>query len=640
MNRAHRNTLVWSLGIGAAVLGLGVTLHPARSRAAAPEGAVSDAAARAQAREYSPPVRDAGMTNLYWGDTHLHTSNSIDAFDMGDRSISPVEAFRFARGEQLVSQTGVNVKLRRPLDFLVVADHAEYIGGFALAASGDAELLATPIGQQWARIIADGRNGDLLKTMTGGLQKQDSGLQNIPEPIRQRIWSTVAATADRFNEPGRFTAFSGYEWSSTPNSQNLHRIVMFRDSASTVSRTLPFSAMDSTDPEALWAYLESYERTTGGEVIAFAHNGNVSNGAMFAPVRRNGEALTAAYAATRARWEPVYEATQTKGDGETHPSLSPTDEFADFERWDKGDIVMSRPKEPWMLRYEYARSALREGLAHEAKLGVNPFKFGLIGSTDSHNGLSTTAEDNFFGKFPHDEPSPGRTGKKTDVVARQAWQLGASGLAAVWAPENTREAIFAAFKRREVYGTTGSRIKLRFFGGWDYGAEDVLRPDYAQIGYRKGVPMGGELMNAPKGGAPRFMVVAAKDPDEANLDRVQVIKGWLDAKGETHEKIYDVVLSDGRKVDPKTGKAPAVGSTVDVKNATYTNAIGDPELATVWTDPDFDATQRAFYYVRVIEIPKPRWTAYDAKFFNVSLPANIPMTVQDRAYSSPIWYEP
>lgn len=350
MHRTQRSRLVWSLGIGVAVLGFGLASHPARSRAAAAEGPVSDAAARAQAREYSPPVRDAGMTNLYWGDTHLHTSNSIDAFDMGDRSISPVEAFRFARGEQILSQTGVRVKLRRPLDFLVVADHAEYLGGFALAAGGDAELLAAPIGQQWARIIAGGREGELLKTMTGGLQKQDSGLQNIPGTIRRRIWSTVSATADRFNEPGRFTAFSGYEWSSTPNSQNLHRIVMFRDSAPTVSRTLPFSAMDSTVPESLWAYLESYERTTGGEVIAFAHNGNVSNGAMFAPTRRNGEALTAAYATMRARWEPVYEATQTKGDGETHPSLSPTDEFADFERWDQGDIVMSRPKEPWMLR--------------------------------------------------------------------------------------------------------------------------------------------------------------------------------------------------------------------------------------------------------------------------------------------------
>ena len=270
------------------------------------------------------------MTHVYWGDTHLHTSNSIDAFDMGDRTMSPVEAFRFARGEQLVSETGVKVKLRRPLDFLVVADHAEYIGGFALAAKEDPEMLATPLGQQWARIIAEGQPGDLLKTMTGRLQKRDADLQNIPEPVRQRIWSTVAATADRFNSPGRFTALSGYEWSSTPNSQNLHRIVMFRDAADKVSRQLPFSAMDSTDPEALWAHLEAYERTTGGEVIAFAHNGNVSNGAMFAPTRRNGEAFTAAYAAARARWEPVYEVTQTKGDGETHPALSPTDEFADF----------------------------------------------------------------------------------------------------------------------------------------------------------------------------------------------------------------------------------------------------------------------------------------------------------------------
>jgi hypothetical protein len=570
---SHRSAVLSS----AVFMVLAVVAANAQGQLVPNEASVSSTSGHARTREYSPPVRDAGMTHVYWGDTHLHTSNSIDAFDMGDRTMSPVEAFRFARGEQLVSETGVKVKLRRPLDFLVVADHAEYIGGFALAAKEDPEMLATPLGQQWARIIAEGQPGDLLKTMTGRLQKRDADLQNIPEPVRQRIWSTVAATADRFNSPGRFTALSGYEWSSTPNSQNLHRIVMFRDAADKVSRQLPFSAMDSTDPEALWAHLEAYERTTGGEVIAFAHNGN---------------------------------------------------------------IVMSKPKQSWMLRYEYARSALREGLQHQARLGANPFQFGMIGSTDAHNGLATTTEDNFFGKFPHDEPSPGRAGKNTDVVARQAWQLGASGLAAVWAPENTREAIFAAFKRREVYGTTGSRIMLRFFGGWEYAVDDVLRPDYAQIGYTKGVPMGGELLKSTAGRAPRFMVVAARDPDEANLDRLQIIKGWLDAKGETHEKIYDVALSDGRKVDPQTGKAPAVGSTVDVRNATYTNAIGDPELATVWTDPDFDPNQRAFYYVRVLEIPKPRWTAYDAAFFNKQMPADIPMTLQDRAYSSPIWYQP
>ncbi len=645
MMTLQENRWILAIGASAAVMGLGLLAAEFTGQEAS---AQAQTAARASVPAsdatavYSPPVRDASVTtNVYWGDTHLHTDNSIDAFDMGARTLSPAEAYRFARGEQLTSETGLPVKLRRPLDFLVVADHAEFMGGFQLAKAGDAETLAAPMGKRWAELIAQGGKGTLLPTVTASIMGSESKDVNLPRALRARIWKTVSETADRFNAPGRFTALSGYEWSSTPGSRNLHRIVMFKDGASKVGQTVPFSALDSEDPEKLWAYLENYEKTTGGEVIAFAHNGNVSNGAMFAPTRMNGQPIDADYAKRRMRWEPVYEVTQTKGDGETHPTLSPTDEFADFERWDEGDIVMTNPKQPWMLRTEYARSALGEGLKHQAKTGANPFKFGMIGSTDSHNGLATTTEDNYFGKFPHDEPSTARTdGKNTDVVARQAWQLGASGLAAVWAPENTREAIFAAFKRKEVYGTTGSRIKLRFFGGWDFAANDVTRPNYAEIGYKKGVPMGGDLMAAPKGQAPRFMIVAAKDPDEANLDRVQVIKGWIDAKGQTHEKIYDVVLSDGRKVDPKTGKAPKVGSTVDVKNATYTNSIGAPELATVWTDPDFDPKARAFYYVRVLEIPKPRWTAYDAAFFHKAMAANIPMTVQDRAYSSPIWYQP
>jgi hypothetical protein len=421
---------------------------------------------------------------------------------------------------------------------------------------------------------------------------------------------------------------------------NLHRVVLFRDGADKASQVLPFTAQDSTDPEDLWKALADYEQKTGGQILAIAHNGNVSNGRMFAPQTLAGKPLDSDYSGRRVRWEPVYEVTQVKGDGEAHPTLSPTDEFADFETWDRGNITLTAPKQPWMLRYEYARSGLLEGLAHEAKTGINPFKFGMIGSTDSHTGLSTATEDNFFGKFPESEPQPERIRNKMAGLLQESWELGASGLAAVWAPENTREALFDAFRRREVYGTTGSRITLRFFGGWDFAAADVRRPDYARIGYAKGVPMGGDLLRNDKVRAPAFMVAAARDPDEANLDRIQIVKGWLDAKGVTHERIYDVALSDGRKVDPKTGQAPAVGSTVDVANATYSNSIGAPELATVWSDPDFDPAQSAFYYVRVLEIPKPRWTAYDAKYFRLKLPAEVRTTVQDRAYSSPIWYHP
>jgi len=588
--------------------------------------------------EYSPVVRDLTATNLYWGDTHLHTRNSADSYLVGNETLSPEDAFRYALGQTVAAHNGMHVRLRRPLDFLAVTDHAEYLGVFARLKREDPSLMGWPLGRRWSAMLVKGDRG-IGREWVKAIQSNDAETQ-VPEDVRRSIWKEIAVLADRYNMPGRFTAFTGYEWTSMINGDNLHRVVLFRDGSDRTLRTMPFSAQESTDPEALWRVLEAYEAQTGGEVLAIPHNGNLSNGRMFALETVAGRPFTAEYATRRARWEPLYEVTQVKGDGETHPALSPSDEFADFERWDESNASGDTPKQPWMLRHEYARQALKDGLQLAASTGVNPFRFGMIGSTDGHNGYTAVTEDDFWGKFVDTEPSAGRATERFLRRLQENWRLNASGLAAVWAPENTRDAIFAAFKRREVYGTTGSRIKLRFFGGWEYADEDVRRPDYARIGYAKGVPMGGELLAAPKGRAPRFMVVAARDPDEANLDRVQVIKGWLDAQGETHEKIYDVALSDGRKVDPVTGKAPPVGSTVDVGKAGYTNSIGDPELATVWTDPDFDPAQRAFYYVRVLEIPKPRWTAYDAQFFNLELPAKIPMTTQDRAYSSPIWYQP
>jgi hypothetical protein len=374
-------------------------------------------------------------------------------------------------------------------------------------------------------------------------------------------------------------------------------------------------------------------------VIAIAHNGNVRNGRMFSPNRENGLPLDASYARKRARWEPVYETTQIKGDGEAHPYLSPDDQFADFETWDQGNITLGTDKKPEMLQYEYTRSALREGLRHEANLGTNPFKFGVIGSTDSHTGMSTTNEDNFFGKFAHDEPSVDRTEKRMADQLQKIWRLVSSGLAAAWSEENTRESIFSAIKRREVYATSGTRIKLRFFGGWEYKESDVLRADYASIGYEKGVPMGGDLTRSAENQSPSFMVAATRDPDGANLDRIQIIKGWLDTRGETQEQIFDVALSDGRKANWR-GEIPPVGNTVDRLNVTYSNSIGSAELTAVWTDPDFDPEQRAFYYARVIQIPTPRWTAYDAKYFGATIDPRAPKTIQDRAYSSPIWYTP
>lgn len=613
-------------------------------------GLISSAAfaAHAAEREYSQPAANDVPRQVFWGDTHVHTRVSADSYTLGNTTHSPEDAYRFAKGETVVANNGMKVKLRRPLDFLVVSDHAEYLGVFARVEDRDKQVLATDVGARWRGYMDAGQIDKMFGEFIGALTGERSIA--IPAGIEASIWRAVGARADAANDPGHFTAFVGYEYTSMPNRSNLHRVVIYRDGADLTSQNVPFSMLDSEDPEGLWSALAAYEAETGGSVLAIPHNGNTSSGLMFDTKRFNGEPLTRDYAETRARWEPVVEVTQIKGDGETHPILSPEDEFADYETWNSwdGPSYEGIKTEGWEARKaaEYARSALKHGLKFENELGANPFKFGLIGSTDSHTALSTAEEDNFFGKFPTVHPSPARATQnwmpsEGGLVGQQeSWTNTASGLGAIWARENTRAALFDALRRREVYATTGSRIVVRFFGGWDYADDAHTRPDYVDIGYEGGVPMGGDLTSASKGQAPRFIVVAAKDPDEANLDRVQIVKGWLDKKGAMHEKVYDVALSDRRAVDPETGKAPPVGSTVDVENATYTNTIGAPVLSTVWEDPDFKRKQRAFYYVRVIEIPKPRWTAYDAAFFGVDLPDEIPMTTQDRAYTSPIWYTP
>ena len=413
--------------------------------------------------------------------------------------------------------------------------------------------------------------------------------------------------------------------------------MLFREGTGMSDQVRPFTAQDSEDPAALWAFLAKYEREVGGEVIAIPHNANLSSGLMFAAQTLQEQPFTRQYAETRARWEPLYEVTQVKGDSETHPVLSPEDEFSDFERWDSW-YVPDTPAEK--LPANYGRSALKQGLEFNSALGANPFKFGMIGSTDGHNGVSTADEDNFFGKFVNSEPSPERFRNKVANAYWDNWLLSASGLAAVWAEENTRESLFEAMKRKEVYATTGPRITVRAFGGWDFDDTDVLRSDFVDIGYRKGVPMGGDLAQAHEGATLKLMVYASKDPLGANLDRIQVVKGWLDNEGESQEKVYDVALSDGRVVDLRTGRAPPVGNTVDVADASYANSIGAATLSVVWTDPEFSPNQHAFYYARVIEIPTPRWTAYDAKFYKLDLPDEVPVVVKDRAYTSPIWYTP
>ena len=602
---------------------------------------------RVASSEYSPYLNYNYPDRVFFGDTHLHTSYSTDAGMFGN-TLGPDEAYRFAKGETVTASGGVRARLLRPLDWLVVADHAENIGLAPMIAESDANILKSDWGRKVHDLVKAGKLGDAYAMWAGGVAKRVDPLAELEELTRS-MWERVTGAAEDHNNPGQFTAFIGFEWTSTPKGNNLHRNVIFRDGKDLADRTVPFSVYDSEDPEDLWKWMETYEAKTGGKVLALAHNGNLSNGLMFDDVTfTTKEALSADYATRRMRWEPLYEVTQMKGDGEAHPILSPNDELADFETWDKGSFGSA--KDPDMIPREYAREALKRGLKYEAELGVNPFKFGMVGSTDSHTSLATTTEDNFFGKVSAVEPTaePVRfeemvTGYLPDPEGRdytiRHYKASASGLAAVWARENTRAALWDAMNRKEVFATTGTRLRVRIFAGWDFSPEEVDRWDFAKQGYSRGVPMGGDLKNAPDGKAPVLMVRTLRDPDGANLDRVQIIKGWLGSDGETQEKVYNVAWSDGRKLDAD-GKLPPVGNTVDVEAASFTNSIGAPMLFVYWTDPDFDPGQRAFYYVRVLEIPTPRWTTYDAKFFGVDLPEDVPATIQERAYTSPIWYTP
>ncbi|PSL19185.1 DUF3604 domain-containing protein [Shimia abyssi] len=597
---------------------------------------------------FSPYAGRNFPTQPLWGDTHLHTANSLDARGFGVL-LSPAEAYRFARGEEVTTSHGLQVKLSRPLDWLVVSDHSDAMGAMNEIVDGNATLMRDPTLRDWHERLNEGGEVALDATMEvietfAGITGESLPSATTDRRFVQSIWDDFTATADAFDDPGTFTAFIGYEWTSTEAGNNLHRNVIYRDDAIRARQVLPFTTAETFNPEDLWTWMEQYEEKTGGRVFALAHNGNVSNGLMF-PVETNpatGEPLTGDYAERRAKWEPLYEITQIKGDGETHPVLSPNDEFADYETWDKSNLGPT-PKEDWMLQYEYAREALKNGLKLEEKFASNPYKFGVVGSTDSHTALATAQEDNFFGKHSGVEPEPGRWQHivgEFDTTRILGWEMAASGYAAVWAEDNTRAAIFDAMERKEVYGTTGSRITVRLFGGWTFDDDDARSRLPAQVGYDKGVPMGGDLPEAPEGAnAPSFLVAALKDPYSGNLDRVQMVKGWVDADGETQEMVYDVAWSDGRTPDA-AGKVPPVGNTVDAATGTFTNSIGAPELITVWSDPDFDPTQRAFYYARVLEIPTPRWTVYDAIRFGDDIPDDVPTSTQERAYTSPIWYTP
>ena len=642
-------TKLTALLMGSGVLAIaGFAKQPTQEAA----GTVSrDAAAKAT---YSPyidgdhgPTPDDGM-RPYFGDTHLHTSYSTDAGMIGN-TLGPEDAYRFAMGEKVTSSTGLPVRLQRPYDFLVVSDHSENLG------------LSPAIGEEnpavaknaWGKSVYDlVRSGDLQKSIVA-YTMWVAKLNSLDDPFKgdstltQTMWKRVTAAAEKYNQPGKFTAFIGFEWTSMPNGSNLHRNVIFRDNKDKADRIIPISAYDSADPEKLWQWMAAYEKKTGGRLLAIPHGGNLSNGLMFDDVTLiSKKPIDKAYATNRMRWEPLYEVTQMKGDAETDPAMSPNDEFANFERWNRASFGPDA-KNSEMLRKEPAREALKRGLQYERKFGVNPFKFGMIGSTDSHTSLSTTQENNFFGKVVPLEPAAapirfeeviaGRTAPKgSQLYARET---SASGIAAVWAKSNTREALWDAMARKEVYATTGTRLRVRVFAGYDFASVDLKRADFAKHGYARGVPMGGNLYDAPAGKAPVLLVRAQRDPDAANLDRVQIIKGWLDSNGKANEQVFDVVWSGNRKPGAN-GKLPAVGNTVDVENASYTNSIGEPTLMARWKDPTFNPKQRAFYYVRVLEIPTPRWTTFDAKHFGVQRPTDVPASIQERAYTSPIWYNP
>ena len=601
-------------------------------------------------KSYSPYAGRSFPSRPLFGDSHVHTGNSFDAGAMG-ATLSPEDAHRFARGEEVVSSTGIPVKLSRPLDWLVVADHSDNMGFVMDLKAGAPHLLSDPQGKDWYNRIMAGEGGKVAFEMVGmfATGRFPASLSYKPDskPFKA-VWQRTIDAAEQYNEPGRYTALHGYEWTSLIKGNNMHRVVIYRDGAEKVSQMMPYTTYapeGSPDPRDLWKMLSIYEQKTGGDILAIAHNGNLSNGIMFPfEAQWNGNKLDEEYVTQRIKWEPLYEVTQIKGDGEAHSFLSPDDEFADYETWDIGNLNFPAPmvKTDDMLANEYAREALKQGLALEDKHGTNPYKFGMIGSTDSHTGLATAQEDNFFGKHAGAEPSPERMDHpfwSNEKGTTMGWAQVASGLAAVWATENTRAGIFDAMERKEVYATTGSRMAVRFFGSWDFTAEDVASRTPAFVGYTKGVPMGGDLPAQMGKKAPSFMVYALRDPIGGNLDRIQIIKGWMDKKGKTHEKVYDVVWSGDRKPGSK-GKLPAVGNTVNAKTANFTNTIGASELGTVWKDPNFDAKQKAFYYARVIEIPTPRWSTIEAFRFGIPIPKGAPVSTQERAYTSPIWYTP
>jgi hypothetical protein len=625
MKTTYRPNLLHAALIGALLLSA-----CSRQDAAAP---AADTAAVADTVDAALPPANP-ENNAYFGDVHVHTGWSFDGFTNGSKT-TPTDAYAWAQGKAITGSGGPDMQIKTPLDFYMVADHAEMMGVFNQMANPESPLSRTELAKGVTSPDANTR----LQAFAGILRDMSAGTLDpmlTDTKLARSVWADIIKAADANYIPGKFTTFAGFEWTSNPDKRNLHRVVVFRD-----TRHLPdmaLSALDSDDPETLWKWMDA-QRAKGSTLFAIPHNGNASDGLMFDLVKRDGKPIDAAYNKTRADNEPLYEITQIKGTSETDPELSPNDEFAGFELW---DYTLSADYErPTRSRGSFARQALLDGMS-QAKAGAgNPFKFGFIGDTDTHNAAASNEENNFTGKFAFENNAKERLTGLPGAPAGQIQQIqefSSGGLAGVWAPQNTREAIWDAMQRKETFGTSGPMIKVRFFGGFDFAVDDVNKADFVKLAYAKGVPMGGDLKPGA-GKVPTFLVMAMKDPKSGNLDRIQIVKGWLDSSGKQHEKIYDVVWSGNRKPGAN-GKLPPVGNSVDVATATYSNDIGAAQLAIGWTDPKFKPGERAFYYARVLEIPTPRWNTYDAVRTKLPALTKVPSTIQERAWSSPIWYSP
>ncbi|MFA4901717.1 MAG: DUF3604 domain-containing protein [Desulfobaccales bacterium] len=586
------------------------------------------------------------LKEAYFGETHVHTGWSFDAYLFGNNLTGPEDAYKYALGEPIKHPMGYTIRLKHPLDWVAVTDHSEYAGTVRLANEPGSAISKLPIAEK-LKVSNQADIQRIFAWLGDSLAKNQPVKELVDPQVAGAVWKENVAFADRFYRPGKFTTFPAYEWTSTPNNCNLHRNILFKDSKKVPE--VPFSSLDSRHPEDLWQWMDG-QRQAGHELLAISHNGNLSDGLMFpTEVDSRGRPLDAAWAEARMRNEPLSEVKQIKGQSETHPLLSPNDEFANFEVLDY--LLFVTQKRPIQVHGSYIREGLENGMAMQDRRGYNPYKVGFVGGSDSHDTGSPYRQKNFFGAHGAIDGGLKERMSGVNMVGLDILQENPAGLTGVWAEENTREAIFAALQRRETYGTSGPRHKLRFFGGWEFSGLKLPggfeSKKWVQTGYEKGVPMGSDLP-APMAKAPTFIVWAVKDPDSGNLDRIQIIKGWT-KNGQTFEKIYDVAWSGKRQIDSQTGKLPPVGNTVNISTATYQNTIGATELKAVWTDPDFAPALEAFYYARVLEIPTPRWSTIEARKLGMAPPTTaktmevehpVPSTVQERAWSSPIWYSP